>query len=1042
MKYKKSILITALAAGAMFLTAFSFQKGSSKAESKPVEPEQVIQINEVEQIYNFTQFKAAIENPACHKLIMKDFTTMIELYGDPMQQQYAVTLNHNKEIYLEGESVFDSPMTNSEGPLCCGLLRVTGNAKLTVTGSGKLEFKSTLPSSVYNSVIYNTNRAEVVFDCPGAQIVGNVSAAVYAKAYIQDTEGSITRFNGGNFWGTTAINSHDNFAAVDILGGRVYVKGGEFNYNITNDSTASMVGFRIGEDVDPTYSEISGGTFNKMVLPQGRQITDFFLTNREYHIYDMNDNIITDINQMFKVSLTIHRFTKQPVNIEMKIDQTVTIEYELDAEPDLVDLCYYNDKSEVAVLQNNIKNNPTFTSNNATGSGQGYFLRATYHVGGGYDVEVFSNQFSITVNPVFVEFLRGQGSGPEMNAVYIDNLYNKYIDLPESEYVPPAGKEFYAWSLKGAFHFPGEHYRVTGDTKFVAVYKDSKVAFTTQPEDGVVGLNESYTLTWDGSFYGCTFKIAKENGSEWDEIAELDNDARSYAVPAKGSAGTESYSVFVYKGDTRVLVSRTAVVRWTSGDVDMFTVTFSDGGTIDEEQTVPGGTHITLPDCMFEAPEDQCFDYWVWSEDMNEYYPGQDILIENNCTLTAHFFEGYTVQIYVAGHQVDEFEHIYGEFELPDFTYDEALPERQYFEKWDVDSHKYFPGDKIDVFGEVIVEADLIDAQFTISYNPGTGSGTMESDVTSSETFVPDVCTFTPPSEHFVFSHWYDATHTIALDPGEPIINNIYEDVVLIAIWKHVEYSYTYNAGDAASIAGNNPVVINNVEAESKVTLRGSDVFKAPEGKHFKTWAVNTADGAKVGSGAQYELLGNTTFIAIWEDDITYTDSGTYTISFAANGGSGSMSALEDQSGNYILPACGFNAPEGKEFKCWNVFGREYEVGATITISRDTIITAVWKDLPLPPGSDSTDTSESTPTSSETTPTTSESVPPTSESGNVPPSSEETPSKPASKGLPAGAVVGIVIGSTLVVGLGGFSIFWFVIKKKSFADLIAIFKKK
>jgi hypothetical protein len=44
-------------------------------------------------------------------------------------------------------------------------------------------------------------------------------------------------------------------------------------------------------------------------------------------------------------------------------------------------------------------------------------------------------------------------------------------------------------------------------------------------------------------------------------------------------------------------------------------------------------------------------------------------------------------------------------------------------------------------------------------------------------------------------------------------------------------------------------------------------------------------------------------------------------------------------------------------------------------------------------------------------------------------------------GLGAGAIVGIVIGSVLVVGIGGFAIFWFVIKKKSFADLIAVFKK-
>ena len=48
----------------------------------------------------------------------------------------------------------------------------------------------------------------------------------------------------------------------------------------------------------------------------------------------------------------------------------------------------------------------------------------------------------------------------------------------------------------------------------------------------------------------------------------------------------------------------------------------------------------------------------------------------------------------------------------------------------------------------------------------------------------------------------------------------------------------------------------------------------------------------------------------------------------------------------------------------------------------------------------------------------------------------------AGDGLPVGAVVGIVIGSAAVAGVGGFALFWFVIKKKSFADLLAVFKKK
>ena len=54
-----------------------------------------------------------------------------------------------------------------------------------------------------------------------------------------------------------------------------------------------------------------------------------------------------------------------------------------------------------------------------------------------------------------------------------------------------------------------------------------------------------------------------------------------------------------------------------------------------------------------------------------------------------------------------------------------------------------------------------------------------------------------------------------------------------------------------------------------------------------------------------------------------------------------------------------------------------------------------------------------------------------------------TPDDPDKKdGLGAGAIVGIVVGSVAVAGVGGFALFWFVIKKKSWADLLAVFKKK
>ena len=60
--------------------------------------------------------------------------------------------------------------------------------------------------------------------------------------------------------------------------------------------------------------------------------------------------------------------------------------------------------------------------------------------------------------------------------------------------------------------------------------------------------------------------------------------------------------------------------------------------------------------------------------------------------------------------------------------------------------------------------------------------------------------------------------------------------------------------------------------------------------------------------------------------------------------------------------------------------------------------------------------------------------------GTTPPA--DNPPTDDDGGLGTGAIVGIAIGSVAVVGIGGFALFWFVIRKKSFADLIAVFKKK
>ena len=73
----------------------------------------------------------------------------------------------------------------------------------------------------------------------------------------------------------------------------------------------------------------------------------------------------------------------------------------------------------------------------------------------------------------------------------------------------------------------------------------------------------------------------------------------------------------------------------------------------------------------------------------------------------------------------------------------------------------------------------------------------------------------------------------------------------------------------------------------------------------------------------------------------------TYTVSFDANGGTGTMADVTGVSGEYTLPANGFTAPADKQFKCWSVGGSEKAVGDKITVTANTTVTAVWEDIPV-----------------------------------------------------------------------------------------------
>ena len=74
----------------------------------------------------------------------------------------------------------------------------------------------------------------------------------------------------------------------------------------------------------------------------------------------------------------------------------------------------------------------------------------------------------------------------------------------------------------------------------------------------------------------------------------------------------------------------------------------------------------------------------------------------------------------------------------------------------------------------------------------------------------------------------------------------------------------------------------------------------------------------------------------------------TYTVRFNANGGTGTMADVTGvPAGAYILPANGFTAPAGKQFKGWSTGASGAVIeGTTYNVTGDVTLYAIWEDKP------------------------------------------------------------------------------------------------
>ena len=120
--------------------------------------------------------------------------------------------------------------------------------------------------------------------------------------------------------------------------------------------------------------------------------------------------------------------------------------------------------------------------------------------------------------------------------------------------------------------------------------------------------------------------------------------------------------------------------------------------------------------------------------------------------------------------------------------------------------------------------------------------------------------------------------------------------------------------------------------------------FTAPDGQEFKAWEIG---GIEYNAGDDYVVLGNTEIKALWKDSAVIPT--TFTITFNANGGTGSMEPVTVEEGSrYPLPACGFIPPVNMQFSGWALSaGGSVIADGAIMVTSNITLYAIWEPVPV-----------------------------------------------------------------------------------------------
>ena len=372
-----------------------------------------------------------------------------------------------------------------------------------------------------------------------------------------------------------------------------------------------------------------------------------------------------------------------------------------------------------------------------------------------------------------------------------------------------------------------------------------------------------------------------------------------------------------------------------AANVPTYTVSFAANGGTGTMADVTGiSGEYTLPANGFTAPNGMQFK--AWSVGGDEKTVGDKITVTANTTVTA-IWEAVEYNVTVTGGtaSVGAGTPITKATMGTTVTLTAGLaPSGQMFDKWVVNGVVVADANSATTTftmpaGNVTAEAtykDIPVVTYTVTFDSNGGSAVTAQNIEAGQKATKPT---DPTKSGYDFKGW--TLNGSAYDFNTAVNG----DITLVATWEQQQvvptvYTVTFDSN------GGSAVTAQNIEAGQKAT-EPADPTKS--GYDFKGWTLN---------GSAYDfntaVNGDITLVATWEQQQVVPT--TYTVSFAANGGTGTMADVTGISGEYTLPANGFTAPDGKQFKAWSVGGAEKAVGDKITVTADTTVTAVWETIP------------------------------------------------------------------------------------------------